>query len=327
MILRELRGDCEDPDNFVAPESAFEDTWTTASDMFVIGVLMYEALTGVKPFDDPSPENIRENILHKKQTDPRYLNPEISERVARVIDRLLQKSPEQRFSSMNELCLELQSIIGQSAFTSSTQEREAIERGRRRAEPADKAWKARRWLSRNRAGVLAAGIAVVAIVVLRLLNPPTPPAVTPEMTAEEVAQLYYVSLANSDSVVLEQVLSEEVQDRGAIINRASAIHVITKMQDVQLMSAPVIPTGETRPIQRPYTIDDVQIQTLGQSEEDGVEVARFSATYTEIYVDQGDRVTVKKRDELELKRIESLWKVTSIEGQELEKERVPLVLD
>jgi hypothetical protein len=93
------------------------------------------------------------------------------------------------------------------------------------------------------------------------------------------------------------------------------------------MSAPVIPTGETRPIQRPYTIDDVQIQTLGQSEEDGVEVARFSATYTEIYVDQGDRVTVKKRDELELKRIESLWKVTSIEGQELEKERVPLVLD
>jgi serine/threonine protein kinase len=327
VILRELRGDCEDPDNFVAPESAFEDTWTTASDMFVIGVLMYEALTGVKPFDDPSPENIRENILHKKQTDPRYLNPEISERVARVIDRLLQKSPEQRFSSMNELCLELQSIIGQSAFTSAPHEREAFERGRRRAETADKAWKARRWLSRNRAGVLAAGIAVVAIVVLRLLNPPTPPAVTPEMTAEEVAQLYYVSLANSDSVVLEQVLSEEVQDRGAIINRASAIHVITKMQDVQLMSAPVIPTGETRPIQRPYTIDDVQIQTLGQSEEDGVEVARFSATYTEIYVDQGDRVTVKKRDELELKRIESLWKVTSIEGQELEKERVPLVLD
>ena len=65
VILRELRGDCEDPDNFVAPESAYEDNWTTASDMFVIGVLMYEVLTGVKPFDDPSPENIRENILHK----------------------------------------------------------------------------------------------------------------------------------------------------------------------------------------------------------------------------------------------------------------------
>ncbi|NLU40860.1 MAG: protein kinase [Firmicutes bacterium] len=324
VILRKLRGDSEDPDNFIAPEGAYEDAWTTASDMFVIGILMYEALTGVKPFDDPSPENIRENIVHKKHTDPRYLNPEISERVGRVVDKLLQKSPEQRFSSLNELCLELQSIIDQSDFTSAPHEREALERARRRAGASDKVWKARRWLNRNRAGVLVAGIVVLALVVLRILNPPTPPVVTPEMTADEVVQLYYVSLANSDSVVLEQVLSDEVQDRSAIINRASAVHVITKMQDIQFMTAPVIGTGETRPVLRPYTIEGVEIQSLGQSEQDGVEVARFSATYTETYVDQGDMVTVKKRDELVLKRIQSLWKVTSIQGEELEKERVPL---
>ena len=323
-ILQKLRGDGEDPDNFIAPESAYEDTWTTASDMFAIGVLMYEALTGVKPFDDPSPENIRENIVRKKHTDPRYLNPEIGERVGRVVDRLLQKAPERRFSSMHELCLELQSIMDRSDFTSAPHEREALERARRRAEASDKAWKARRWLNRNRAGVLVAGVLVLALVVLRLLNPPTPPAITPEMTAEEVAQLYYVSLANSDSVALEQVLSEEVKDRSAIVDRASAVHVITKMQDIQFLGAPVTGTGETRPVLRPYNIEDIQIQALGQSEQGGTEVARFSATYTETYVDQGDMVTVKKRDELELKRIESLWKVTSIQGEELEKERVPL---
>lgn len=327
VILRELRGDCEDPDNFVAPESAYEDNWTTASDMFVIGVLMYEVLTGVKPFDDPSPENIRENILHKKHTDPRYLNPEISERVARVIDRLLQKSPEQRFLSVSELRSELQSIVDQSAFTSAPSEREAFERGRRRAETSDKAWRARRWLKRNRTGVLVAAIVVLALIVVQLLNPETPPVVTPDMTAEEVAQLYYISLANSDSVALEQVLSEGVEDRGAIIDRASAVHVITKMQEIQFMSAPVMGTGQTRPIERPYTIEGVQIQALDQSEQDGVQVARFLATYTESYVDQGDRVIVKKRDNLELRRIQSLWRVTSIESEELEKERVPLGFD
>jgi CBS domain-containing protein len=288
---------------------------------------MYEALTGVKPFDDPSPENIRENILHKKHTDPRYLNPEISERVARVIDRLLQKSPEQRFLSVSELRSELQSIVDQSAFTSAPSEREAFERGRRRAETSDKAWRARRWLKRNRTGVLVAAIVVLALVVVQLLNPETPPVVTPDMTAEEVAQLYYISLANSDSVALEQVLSEGVEDRGAIIDRASAVHVITKMQEIQFMSAPVMGTGQTRPIERPYTIEGVQIQALDQSEQDGVQVARFLATYTESYVDQGDRVIVKKRDNLELRRIQSLWRVTSIESEELEKERVPLGFD
>ena len=255
------------------------------------------------------------------------MNPEISERVARVIDRLLQKSPEQRFLSVSELRSELQSIVDQSAFTSAPSEREAFERGRRRAETSDKAWRARRWLKRNRTGVLVAAIVVLALVVVQLLNPETPPVVTPDMTAEEVAQLYYISLANSDSVALEQVLSEGVEDRGAIIDRASAVHVITKMQEIQFMSAPVMGTGQTRPIERPYTIEGVQIQALDQSEQDGVQVARFLATYTESYVDQGDRVIVKKRDNLELRRIQSLWRVTSIESEELEKERVPLGFD
>lgn len=228
---------------------------------------------------------------------------------------------------MSEFCSELQSIINQSAFTSSPAEREAYERGRRRIETSDKAWRARRWLNRNRAGVLVAWIVVLALVLVQLLNPKTPPAVTSDMTAEEVAQLYYISLANSDSVVLEQVLSEGVQNRGAIIDRASAIHVITKMQEIQFISVPVTGTGQTRPIERPYTIEGVQIQALGQSERDGVQVARFSATYTETYVDQGDRVIAKKRDDLELRRTQSLWRVTSIESEELEKERVPLAFD
>lgn len=316
--LREFRGDIEDPDNFLAPEAITEGTWTAQSSMFVLGILLYELLTGVKPFDDPAPENIVENILQKKQVDPRYLNPEIGKQVADIVDRLLQKQPGLRYSSLDELCSELKRIIAQRAFTATAEEKEAFQRKQHRAQLSDKAWQRKRWLNRNRAAIIALAVIALAFILLKVTSPDTPPVITPDMTAEEVVSAYYAAYADSDPTVLEEILAKSVEDRRDIITRASAIHVVLKMQEIHRMSVPVAGAGEEEP-RRPFVVENLQITPV----ELGDSTARFVATYTESFVDQNELIKLSRRDDLVLSKIESVWRITSLESTVLNEEREP----
>lgn len=321
LSLHDFRGDIENPDNFLAPESVMDDTWTPQSDMFVLGVLMYELLTGIKPFDDPARENIVENVLHKKQVDPRYLNPGISQEIAAVVSRLLEKAPSQRYSSIDELCSELRRIIEQRAFEASPSEKEVYKRKQRRAEVSDKAWRGRRWINRNRAAILIAGAVVLALVLLKLTTPDNPPIITADMTAEEVVTAYYEAYAESQPDVLEEILAEDVEGRSGIITRASTVHVILKMQQVYHPPIPVAGTGtEPQPgIRAPFTVDDLQITLI----EDNDPTARFIATYVESFIDQDDWVSLSRRDEVGLTKVDSVWRITSLERTVLGEERTP----
>lgn len=317
--LVEFRGDSEDPDNFLAPEYVTTETWTPASNMFVLGILMYEMLTGTKPFDDPKPENVVENIVRRKQMDPRYLNPAVSQQVSAVVGRLLEKSPERRYASMDELAAELQTIMDQKTFESGPAEREAFEKQQRKVEASNKAWQRRRWFNRNRAAVLIAAAIVLAVVLLIVTNPETPPVITADMTAQDVVELYYQALADSDPTALEQILAKSVDGRNGIITRASTIHVVVKMQDVQRFSVPVAGGNAASETRRPFVLEDIQITPIEQ----GDATARFVTTYAQKFIDQGDLVTQLMRETAELTKTESLWRITSLESVQLSEERTP----
>lgn len=322
--LREFRGNIEDPDNFLAPESVSGDEWTSKSNMFVLGVLMYELLTGVKPFDDPARENIAENVLHKKHVDPRYLNPDISGDIAEVVNRLLEKQPSRRYSSMGEFCAELRGIIEREAFTSSPSEKEAFERKQHRVQMSDRAWRRKRWLSRNRAAILIVGIVVLALVLLKVTTPESPPIITADMTAEEVVMAYYEAYAESEPDVLEEALAQGVEGRTSIITRASTVHVVRKMQQIYYPRL-LIAGGDAesdREIRAPFIVDDLQVTQI--EHDDSASSARFVATYTESFVDQDEWVRMFRRDEVGLTKIDSVWRITSLERTVLSEERTPL---
>lgn len=88
---------------YMSPEQVRGDKLTEASDIFSFGIVMYEMLTGKKPFVEDTDEKVIYKILTKKPTPPRRLNTEIPFRVQWIISRCLQKKQHKRYKSMAEV--------------------------------------------------------------------------------------------------------------------------------------------------------------------------------------------------------------------------------
>ena len=88
---------------YMSPEQVRGDKLTEASDIFSFGIVMYEMLTGKKPFVEDTDEKVIYKILTKKPVPPRRLNTEIPFGLQRIISRCLQKKQHKRYKSMAEV--------------------------------------------------------------------------------------------------------------------------------------------------------------------------------------------------------------------------------
>ncbi len=88
--------------SYMSPEQISGQECTLASDIFALGVLCYEALGGVKPFQGKNNEELFEAILHGVPQPIYDLNPGISQTVSRVVHKALAKEPRHRYSSAIE---------------------------------------------------------------------------------------------------------------------------------------------------------------------------------------------------------------------------------
>lgn len=90
--------------DYIAPEQADDSRSADArSDIYSLGCTWYEMLTGSPPFPNG---NLTEKInAHATQPppDPRDINPDVSEAIVAVLDRMMAKSPDQRHQSAEEL--------------------------------------------------------------------------------------------------------------------------------------------------------------------------------------------------------------------------------
>jgi len=97
---------------YAAPEQVLGKRLDGRADMFALGVVLYEMLTGVKPFRNDPESNVVSKILESDPPLPRALEPRIPRRVQRVIMRCLEKSPDRRYADMAELAEALRRAIG-----------------------------------------------------------------------------------------------------------------------------------------------------------------------------------------------------------------------
>jgi serine/threonine-protein kinase len=87
---------------YLSPEQAQGQEVTAASDIYSIGVILYEALTGRLPFEAESPVAVALKQISERPRPPSELNPEVSPALDAVVLRALAKDPANRYGSALE---------------------------------------------------------------------------------------------------------------------------------------------------------------------------------------------------------------------------------
>lgn len=88
---------------YMSPEQAAGQELDHRSDVYSLGVVAYEMLSGETPFAGKTPYQTLHNLMHKPPPPLIKLNPHVSPQVERAVYRALAKQPMERFSSAGEL--------------------------------------------------------------------------------------------------------------------------------------------------------------------------------------------------------------------------------
>jgi serine/threonine protein kinase len=88
---------------YMAPEQLLGEKLDARADLYSLGVLMYELLTGRVPFSARSPMELWNLVLSTEAPSVQVLNPEADAQLARLAHRLLRKEPAERFQTAEEV--------------------------------------------------------------------------------------------------------------------------------------------------------------------------------------------------------------------------------
>ncbi len=172
--------------HYMSPEQIQGKLLDGRSDLFSMGVVLYEMVTGERPFRGEALSTIIYKILHETPTEPRQLNPDLPETLSRIIQRALNKNPEDRFLTGQAFIEALthysemdlgQSMVGSLYTPTPTQEvlpppPSGIQRIRRASK---RSW--RKYLIGGSVAVLAAAASVSAWFFFAKPSAPSAPAV------------------------------------------------------------------------------------------------------------------------------------------------------
>ncbi|MDE5916526.1 MAG: protein kinase, partial [Oscillospiraceae bacterium] len=89
--------------HYISPEQARGDVTDAKSDLYSVGVMLYEMLTGQKPFDTDNPVSIAVMHMQNIAELPRHINPDIPEPIEEIIVHAMEKNPDDRYQRANEM--------------------------------------------------------------------------------------------------------------------------------------------------------------------------------------------------------------------------------
>lgn len=108
---------------YIAPEQARRSSEAIPqSDLYSLGVILYEMLTGVVPFDDPSPASLALQHLTLPPPSPRTINPNLTLETETVLLIALSKAAEERYPDGKSLINALEKSLSPSTSDGSTPE-------------------------------------------------------------------------------------------------------------------------------------------------------------------------------------------------------------
>jgi eukaryotic-like serine/threonine-protein kinase len=96
--------------DYIAPEQVKGKRGDGRTDIFAMGVILYEMLSGKLPFSGPSPLAVMNDRLLNHPTPPRVANPAISLELQEVLYRALERDPRNRYAKASNFAWDLQHL-------------------------------------------------------------------------------------------------------------------------------------------------------------------------------------------------------------------------
>jgi TolB-like protein/Tfp pilus assembly protein PilF/predicted Ser/Thr protein kinase len=95
---------------YMAPEQLQGEPVDTRTDLYALGVVLYEMTTGQRPFRHEVSTRLADMILHQPPVQPRAMNRRISPELENIVLKCLEKDPESRYQSAKELGVDLRRL-------------------------------------------------------------------------------------------------------------------------------------------------------------------------------------------------------------------------
>jgi serine/threonine-protein kinase len=106
--------------NYMAPERILGHKVDHRTDIFSLGVVLYEMLTRQKPFQGENLTMVSHRIVYEPFTPPRQYSPGLPPSVVAVLEQALEKQPERRYNSAGALAAKLREALMAAAGSETT---------------------------------------------------------------------------------------------------------------------------------------------------------------------------------------------------------------